>query len=169
VSAINRLPKGLQEFLGNTSQGVNPGELLQGVRPGVDLYPFWSLDQTVAETATQAVTSPGNGAFLTIPEGEVWAPLTLGARITGLTGNDDIRIAVSVFSPGGLEHVLNQSIDYNQPVATSPNSRYSVAHNFERTWLFPAGWIFGAVVQEIIIAAPSENMTISMITTKMRA
>ncbi len=64
MSKINALPKGLQEFLGNTSQGVNPSDLLNGVRPQFDMLPFWAVDRVQQAVNLISTKTIGQEKFL---------------------------------------------------------------------------------------------------------
>ena len=57
MSKINRLPKGLQEFLGNTAQGQNPDELSQTVVPTLEMQQYHALDQMKWVQATRTITT----------------------------------------------------------------------------------------------------------------
>lgn len=84
MSIINRLPWGLQGLLGSVNQGKNPGELLQEVRPTVDLTPFWGLEQLQFERDAKTLTTRGQVAVLTVPDGEAWQPLIMSGKLNGV-------------------------------------------------------------------------------------
>lgn len=74
MTAINRVPRGLQDFLGSRTLGQNPSDLLQSVRPQVDLSPFYlsALDFETTLTASGSVAIQGTYAVQTVPPDELW-------------------------------------------------------------------------------------------------
>jgi len=80
---IQRLPKALQDYLGNTAAGKNPSDLLEQVRPTIDLTPFWNCDQVRYRQQNLPVAATYGVTFFVVPSGEVWLPLSLSAEITG--------------------------------------------------------------------------------------
>lgn len=77
MSRINRVPRGLQDLLGNINQGENPDELLEGVRAGFDIQPLWLLERLRTRRVTG--TNPTNFTQyqITVPTNELWLVRTL--------------------------------------------------------------------------------------------
>lgn len=73
MSAINRPPLGLQGLLGSQNFGDNPSDLLQQVRPTIDLFPFLG-SQVLSQRQIQG-GRVDQGLIVTQPveSGEVWA------------------------------------------------------------------------------------------------
>lgn len=166
MSKINALPKGLQEFLGNTSQGVNPSDLLPGVRPEFDMFPFWASDKTVIESNNGNVTTVGNTVALAVPAGEVWMPIQITASMTGLTIGDVVRFSVGIVTPDGLALQFNESQKFT---ATAVVDRHSISHALPLRTLVQADHFFVATIQEIAIAAGSEELVLTMQFIRMKA
>lgn len=165
MTIINRLPKGLQEFLGNTAQGQNPSELRQDVFPTIDMSPFWSLDRTKYKRQTGTITTIGNGAFITIPPGEVWMPFHMSAIMTGFTVGDVVRMNLSLFPPNGDNFVLASGVNIG---LTDIVERVGVSYDWKRPILYSDGMIFGGGVERLDIASPSEAITLNLMYVEMR-
>lgn len=169
MSVINRLPKALQEFLGNTQAGVNPSELTQVVSPGFDMTPHWSVDQMQWQSVVGVVTTVGNAATITVPQGEVWRPLHLTGYMAGLDEGDDIRLEIGLFSQNFTRFPLKMGDSYSQPAIGIGVDRYSLGHSWSMVELYPPGWKFYAAANAINFTAPSENITCSLIYIRMKA
>lgn len=96
MTAINTVPKGLQAYLGNTSQGVNPSELLPGVRPSLDLTPYWNVDKQQMARWSGTVIGAYNNTQTQIPEGEMWlvhaASCSLALNAVGDVGGTVVQL-----------------------------------------------------------------------------
>ncbi len=87
MSRINRPPKGLQGLLGSQSFGSNPDELLQEVRPSIELFPFWGAELLRHKIINGGRTTNGVIAQHLVPTDEVWAMKQVSCyRIAGFTG-----------------------------------------------------------------------------------
>lgn len=172
MSKINTLPKGLQEFLGNTSQGQNPSELNQEVRPIIDLFSFWAVDKTKHTTKTQAITQSGIQIFLgPVPVGETWVPLHMGAILTGIEEGDDIRMRLGAFQRAALsELVLKTGDTYSNPaLGPTTSNQYSVGYTWPRVEMYPAGASFAMTAEHVNFTQPSENITVSLTYVQLRS
>lgn len=83
MSRINQVPFGLQFLLGNANFGDNPSELNDITAPTLEQFPF--LAQTLMDFERNSVqtTSIGDTVFVKVPEGEMWMPVHMLARIAG--------------------------------------------------------------------------------------
>ena len=86
MSRINQPPFGLQSLLGSQNFGDNPSELAQTVVPLIDLWPFLSAEKIRYARGASTLNARGDSVSVTVPEGELWMPLTISAR---LSGNND--------------------------------------------------------------------------------
>lgn len=96
MSRINRLPKGFQDFLGNTNMGDNPSFLMQEVRPVVDMADFYQSDELkILSDSEIAVTGPGVVTAFTVPQGRLFFLKSVGFlyRRTGGAATDDISLS----------------------------------------------------------------------------
>lgn len=84
MSVINRVPWGLQDILGSTSQGKNPSELLDQVRPSFDMFPLWAMERLETRRVFTTLVSVGTNLDIEIPDGEMWIPFHMQAGITGV-------------------------------------------------------------------------------------
>lgn len=177
MSKINRLPKGLQEFLGNTAAGKNPDELSNTVFPQFDMLPFWAHDQIKYRTTTNSAMQQSGGAVYTppIPQGEVWMPLNFSGYMTGLSAGDLIRMELSVFPiTQQARLVLAVSDTYTNPAAGDPgatgvNNQYSVGYQWRYPVLYGAGAVFTGTLQLGEFVSPNETMITQLQYILMRA
>ena len=168
MSKINRLPKGLQEFLGNTAQGQNPDELSQTVVPTLEMQQYHALDQMKWVQATRTITTIGNGAFFPVPTNEIWRPIYLSGNMTGLEEGDDIRLEIAVFDPAGNRHTLGYGPAYSQPAYSVLNARYAFGFTWPMQILHSSGWIFSVIANDINFTQPSETLTAQFAYIRMR-
>ena len=166
MSKINTLPKGLQQFLGNTHQGVNPSELSQTVQPQVDLQPFWSADKLKWFSNAVTVTTPGNGNIVVVPQGELWSPVVHSGRITGLTPADTVAISTEIWAPDSTRFITS-SVPTQTAITT--NDTFSSQWVPDRDVWYPGGYKFVSITFELSIASPSETLTHSLIYKLARA
>lgn len=97
MGIINKLPWGLQDFLGSVSQGTNPANLLQDVRPSLEIFPFLSgNDLRVYDVAEQAVNSAGDIHTKAVNTGEIWLVLNVGAGVRSDTAGDTLEASVGL-------------------------------------------------------------------------
>ena len=93
-SKINRVPWGLQDFLGNTNAGENPGTVPDEVRAIFDMWPLWGMERLSAFRASGTMTVRGDSIALTVPDNELWMPYTVAWQVNGAggVGNHEIRL-----------------------------------------------------------------------------
>lgn len=172
MSGINRLPKGLQEFLGNTAAGINPSDLMQQVRPTVDMQPFWEAEGLRQTFRTGSVSQSGSSVFLdAVPAGEVWIPLWMSGEITALGASDTWRGSCEFYKNAtGPAIILAASPTYtNVAVGSVGLVRFSVSYTFPRTFLATAGNVFAVNTQQESFFAASENVTANLQYIRLKA
>ena len=138
MSAINRIPKGLQEFLGNTAMGKNPAELLQDVRPNIDMFPFWSTDSIRNKVTTGPIGAIGQFVTIQVPQGEAWIPIAVSGDIFGGAG-ERWRINVHLTDPAGNARTI---LAVSETVVMAGPEYVSASQVFPQNILVPAGWFF---------------------------
>jgi len=102
LSKVNAVPRGLQDFLGNVNQGINPQQLDPLVSPSVDLFPFYQVDNLRArlEVDTGVPGALGFGVDVEVPEGEIWQVIAASASYKTIgAGTDDTSISVGIYDP----------------------------------------------------------------------
>ncbi|GAG61667.1 unnamed protein product, partial [marine sediment metagenome] len=100
-SKVNSPPRGLQYFLGNVNQGLNPHELNHEVQPIADLVPFWGVDKTVSSVVGgNIVKTIGQGIEMLVPEGEVWYMVAASAQCFA-SATFALAISLRIVAPGG--------------------------------------------------------------------
>lgn len=72
MSRINRLPLGLLDYLGSKTQGDNPSEFLQEVRPTLNLTPFLLAERLEHKFNRREESVTANSDFFTVPSGQAW-------------------------------------------------------------------------------------------------
>ena len=87
MSKINRVPRGLQDILGNTAQGVNPAELRQEVMPSLDMLPLWLVEKTEWTRFVGSFAATFQQNTIQVPAGEMWIPFAIsGEAVTEAPG-----------------------------------------------------------------------------------
>ncbi len=82
TSRINRLPKGLQDFLGNSNFGNNPSDLSAIVSPTLDMSPFYAAETiAVYKGGQKIVSTEGDIDLVDVPPGYVWLVTGVGCSI----------------------------------------------------------------------------------------
>lgn len=159
-SQINRVPFGLQDLLNSRNFGRNPNALLQEVRPGFDMLPFWGLDSIEASSDSAAVSTFGTHTQITVPDSELW--LVLGSSVN-CTNNfaasalwfGDIRVQVPS-SAGGFSTVALASGPDNGnvlvPAGGSTGISRQIVYNSPYLWPAKAGTIFSARITALDLA-----------------
>lgn len=138
MSKVNTLPKGLQEFLGNTSQGVNPSDLSGTVSPGIDLYPFWSADKIRNVVSNANIGAVGQFAALQVPAGESRIPIAISADIQ-IAAGERWRINVHLTDPAGNARSI---VCQSDTVTGAATEFVSCSHVWGQNLLIPSGWFF---------------------------
>lgn len=124
MSKINRVPKGLQDLFGNTAAGVNPAELLQEVRPSIDLTALWSMEQTKWRAQPGTIAAVFQQVNLRVPKGEMWIPLTMSADVTTTVVGENIGIVIGVSDESNL---IRCHLAESQPVVSTTALETSTA------------------------------------------
>ena len=140
MSQINTPPFGLQSLLGSKNFGDNPGELLQEVRPMVDLLPFWGSQFFKALQVT--ATSAGQGVLVStqVPEGKNWMIISATAGMEVLSSGDDLTSWVAVDpSPNGSESHVVASFSIINP--NTPGSPVYATWQPPFPFLLPSGYV----------------------------
>lgn len=137
MSKINRIPKALQELLGNTSQGVNPSELLSEVRPSFDMVKFWALDKVDYIASTASAAAVFANSFVQVPQGEVWIPLTLSADITMTVIGEGAQIVIGIANNSRLARCHIAQSEYR--TTTTAIETIAAVYEFPQMILLGAG------------------------------
>jgi len=105
VGKLNQVPDGLLSLLASKTDGVNPSELLESVRPAVDLLTFWTANDLNVETLSAAFAGLDSEVGVTVPDGELWlchschityreplaaVAIALGLKFTGTLNQNDV-------------------------------------------------------------------------------
>lgn len=96
MSKINRIPKGLQDLFGNAAAGQNPADLLQQVRPTIDLTQLWSVEQTKYKQFVGQFGAVFQQQVIRVPEGELWIPISMSADVTTANVGESIQFVIGV-------------------------------------------------------------------------
>lgn len=106
MARINRLPHGLQDLLGNTNLGINPAELLEAVRPSVDLWALWTAERVsyTEESVANVFGTQFDSIDITVPVGELWIPTRSALEVVQGTPNS----TTTVIFDFGVDDVPNR-------------------------------------------------------------
>lgn len=138
MSKINSLPKGLQELLGNTSQGKNPDELSNVVYGNFDILPFWGIDKTIAQVVSaNTVHVVGQGIDMNVPEGEAWY-LKAASGSSFLATTESGRLSLHISNPAGTVRVtIGQSAYITAKLLTEEIVAPAIMPS---GFILPSGW-----------------------------
>ena len=165
VSKINQPPRGLQDFLGNVNQGINPHELDHRVAPGVDLVPFWGVDKIRMLVNTGNVTGAvGQGIELAVPAGEVWIPIAVSGDWFLLT-TEIGRIALHMTDPAGNARTVIAKSEL--VTAGAGTEAISCGLAFPQRFVMPTGWKFRCQVETSTVAG-AQSMSVDVMYYRLR-
>lgn len=140
MSKINRTPKGLQDIFGNTAAGVNPSNLLQDVRPSIDLLSLWLIEKTESVTLTASFGAVFQQQTIRVPQGELWIPLAMSADVTTTVIGESIVMVIGIANESNLIRVHNAESPYR--VSTTALETYSANYTFTNIQPVTAGQYF---------------------------
>ena len=84
MGQINRVPTGLQSLLDSKNFGQNPSELLEQVRPTLDLFSLLAITRLRSiRLDLNAATNVGDFVETSVAEGEIWIPVAYAIRWEG--------------------------------------------------------------------------------------
>ena len=152
MSRINRLPWGLQDLLGSNSQGDNPSELMQDVRPQFDMLPLWAVERITFANAFRAdAGAPGSSIQIVIPTGEMWIPLWLSGFVSASTIGDEFGVTLIMLDPEKTLTVSLVSPTYR--IVTAATEEVHASVGFPQRTLYRAGTEFGILCNAFTVAA----------------
>lgn len=143
MSVINRVPRGLQSFLGSQNQGDNPSELARSVVGVIDMRPFYEADALqagISNTVNRA--TDGTITLQVVPVGEVWFLKTVGVLFT--TDMTDLQESMSfscnlINFPGASQPTQQLPIAFLGRHQSRAASNGSFAFNFPEPLVVPGG------------------------------
>jgi hypothetical protein len=173
VSRINRVPVGLQDLLGSQNLGRNPADLDQVVRPGVDMFPFWGLERmTWFRTAAVTVSTTGQAATTTIPQGEAWIPLTATCLLNGCQSGDTFGMSIRATAVGDpsrdANNIANATSIFDTPAAFGPitlavGANLRLGFAWPQRILYRSGAVFSMNVDTIVVAATNPEAIFNLV------
>ena len=152
MGAINRIPEGLLSLLASKTQGRNPFELLESVRPSLDL--LWAYQTDMASSLVTGTGAASNDfVAITVPAAEAWlihaarAELTTAATTAGQRYSFELRINGAPLAgfPGFVSGSAVASSGLVPFVSTTtaagdPAIQNEVAKFFEKPFLLRGGY-----------------------------
>jgi len=165
MSKINTPPRGLQNFLGNVNQGVNPSDLDQQVNPTVDLVPFWGTDKLKSIVSGASIAGTlGQGITVEVPEGELWIPIAAsGQYFVAQAQTRQISLRVVDQSGGGLSIIANGRID-----SASLTAEVTCGLAFPNRFILPSSWGIRCQIDETS-SATAATMEVNIFYYKLDA
>lgn len=123
MSKINTPPVGLQSLLGSQSFGDNPNDLLEQVRPIVDLTPFWGSNKLEVQWSSGNRAAPGN--ITSFAYDANFTRMLLGVSIYAPTPTaGTFRTAAYLNKANGLPSNQIHLIHTDDPVTIIANDEY---------------------------------------------
>lgn len=109
MSKINRIPTGLQDLVGNTSQGKNPDELSNTVVPTVDMQWAWEVEKIRYNRISTQFAASYQRHTMTVPDGVMWLPISIAGEALANSG-ETIAFSIGILAANGINEVaLNMS------------------------------------------------------------
>lgn len=122
MSGINRIPQGLIDFLLTQAGGRNPDNLLESVRPVLDIEPYYYPDRYRAEIKAFNLTELQFEAIV-IPDGEVWRLLSATIDVVMDVGEQaKMSLWIERMQPLGLNGVAIAGTKLINTMATAARS-----------------------------------------------
>lgn len=175
MGKLNKTPEGMLSLLASKTDGTNPSDLMEAVRPTLDLLAFY---QTSLEAASFSGAFAGLGTDLVVvvPSNEIW--LVHACHITAVyTSNAQTAILALKFT--GLVNQNNVPVQsyFKNDVGWRPQSANTYAagaaarlsHFFEKPFLLRAGQGIGGELMDFENVAGGDTLNGSMLVsfTKM--
>lgn len=109
MSQINRVPQGLQDLLFSKNFGSNPPNLLQDVRPTIDLFPMWASERLTTVRANFEFNSIGLVTSIPVPQGELWGVISASGQLDGaLAVGNDVAFSIRVADIQGQQPLVDR-------------------------------------------------------------
>lgn len=151
MARINRIATGLQSLLGTKSLGRDPQEVLEAVRPVVDISNHYYANAQIKKdqgTYTGAIAA-GVVAQLTIPNGEAWSVIGVTTQFLqsgGVTTYASYSPCIELPSDTPGEEPMSLATDYAGPFGSNTIAdTVNVASQLQGR-IFPPGTIFATRV-----------------------
>lgn len=138
LSKVNTPPRGLQSFLGNVNQGVNPHELDHTISPTVELSPFWGIDQVKGGLASLSISGTvGQGVTVVVPPGQVWQVIAASCDMS-LVATESLGLSLNIQDPSG--GIMQAVVSEDYIIGTPSVTRLSTGLVFTPHLILPTGW-----------------------------
>ena len=120
MGGINRAPIGLLDLLLTQAGGRNPDQLIESVRPTLDIEKFYYPDRMNAFNETFSL-SQGQLDFVAVPDDQSWLLLGVGSEVDLVTNTEDAQLSYFIERiPGqGLNGILIGSSPYWEIATTN--------------------------------------------------
>lgn len=156
-TSFSRFPSGLLDLLQSKHLGTAPNELNDIVSPGVDMFQFWTRELVTTTSEGGTVQNVGDGLFATVPQGEVWIPLSVAANVVAGNTADNCRYSFLLRLPGTA---------VSARFHTSPNLAATASGDFlqdsyelqNRVWIPPDGFIGFSLDETGLLAARTASL-----------
>ncbi len=85
--------------------GRNPNSLLETVRPTIDLFGLWSVEQTEFVASAGSWAAVFQQSTIEVPDGEIWIPISFSCDITTTVIGESIIPAIGIANESNLARV----------------------------------------------------------------
>jgi len=165
---INAVPFGLLDLLQTKALGRNPNELMQAVRPTVEMSQFWASGAptqyftTLATPVTGAGVIPTAGTFTTVPPGKTWVPISFVTYALGIGAGDNARVHPAIYLPGTVPANVAELGD-NTGLASN-NTIYNVGRFdfWSPIRAYGEGFHFGIFIANNLIVVTGQSVILSL-------
>lgn len=147
--------RGLSDFTGLFSLGVQPMQLSTLIQPVLDMSPF--AEEPRVNTGSQSLNTVPTGSFFgtaTVPDDEIWRILHYGGSTSAVLASN-MRIRGVLELPSGERLGFDgDSAPYQHAAASQANCGYL----FSKTYIALPGWRFGwEVLFNAAVGQPAWN------------
>lgn len=150
VGKIQRVPRGLLQYLGMVGSGRSPVDMADEVRGVFDLTPFYSRDLLTGVSQGDNVQNVGDTVVLPVPAGKAWLVICVQAGMT-------TAIAGELIAPSARIRIGNNQIrfaSWTKMTASAAAAQLSFGTYLPRPLLLTAGNELQLHCDDILAAAP---------------
>jgi len=158
MGKLNQTPDGLLSFLASKTDGTNPSELLEAVRPVIDLLAFWAPTGLTVETLSTVFNGLDSDIGVVVPNGEVWIVQAAHGtfRNAGISGGEQVKLGLKITGSLNQNNVAQDVFFEGNGLEVYATFQLAVgvriSHFFERPFILRAGQ--GIAVQLLDFQSP---------------
>ena len=164
-SKIQQIARGLLDQLGIKGTGINPENLLDDVRPVMDVTNYYGLAKIEQLSTSETTVNPSEGQSFgvqVIPPGEAWRVHGIGYRLSNLSTSVFNVSWKSFIRAGGTGTALRVG-EINADSQMTNAEQYSEGHIFTPPLVLPPGSELGLVCERDMVTHTLDVISILII------